>query len=139
MNSTSGCCAAGQAVIGWYASKMGFHTGSCCFWPSTAKPMVGVCDVAIAPTMRAMSTPRSDDVRGGQDAGTASLAAMIRMQIRRGAYRQCKFRPDPSRMERSAPDDDDTRPGSAADPRPRTRRGGQCGDHGGLCPVSYTH
>src|SRR5688572_14455644 len=72
---------------------MGFHAGSCCFWPSTAKPMVGVCDVAIAPTMRAMSTPRSGGVRGGRDAGTASLAAMIRMQIRRGANQPYASRP----------------------------------------------
>src|SRR6187399_1186700 len=33
---------------------MGAHTGSCCLFASSAKPMVGVCEVAMPPTIVAM-------------------------------------------------------------------------------------
>jgi hypothetical protein len=41
-------------LIGLYASKIGAHTGSSCFFLSYAKPMVGVCELAMAPTILAM-------------------------------------------------------------------------------------
>src|ERR1700752_511992 len=34
---------------------MGFQTGSDCFWLSRANPIVGVCDVAMAPMILAIS------------------------------------------------------------------------------------
>jgi hypothetical protein len=53
--STSGLRSASQRCTGAKASKMGAHTGSCCFFLSKAKPMVGVWEHATAPMMRAMN------------------------------------------------------------------------------------
>ena len=57
MSSTSGFFSASQRWTGLYASKIGAQTGSSCFFLSNAKPMVGVCEVAIAPTILAMGSP----------------------------------------------------------------------------------
>ncbi len=52
-NSTSGFLSASHCCTGAKASKMGAQTGSCCLFLSNAKPMVGVCEQATAPMMRA--------------------------------------------------------------------------------------
>src|SRR6266853_2050689 len=54
VSRTSARVLASQARIGSYASKIGFQTGSFSRRRSLANPMVGVCDVAIAPMILAM-------------------------------------------------------------------------------------
>src|SRR5580693_6894157 len=51
---TSARLSASQARIGSYASKIGFQIGSLSRRRSLANPIVGVCDVAIAPMILAM-------------------------------------------------------------------------------------
>ena len=52
--ATSGFCSASHCLTGSKAAKMGAQTGSSCFFWSKAKPMVGVCETAMPPMMRAM-------------------------------------------------------------------------------------
>src|SRR5258708_31705456 len=54
VSRTSARILASQARIGSYASKIGFQTGSFSRRRSLANPIVGVCDVAIAPMILAM-------------------------------------------------------------------------------------
>jgi hypothetical protein len=56
-SSTSGRFSASQAESGAKFSKIGAHTGSSRLLRSYAKPMVGVCDAAMPPMMRAMIVP----------------------------------------------------------------------------------
>src|ERR1700675_4894216 len=51
---TSARFSASHARIGAYASKIGFQVGSLSRRRSLANPIVGVCDVAIAPMIFAM-------------------------------------------------------------------------------------
>src|SRR5216684_3661429 len=54
VSRTSARLLASQARIGSYASKIGFQMGSFSRRRSLANPIVGVCDVAIAPMILAM-------------------------------------------------------------------------------------
>src|ERR1700730_1466637 len=54
VSRTSARLSASQARIGSYASKIGFQIGSLSRRRSLANPIVGVCDVAIAPMIFAM-------------------------------------------------------------------------------------
>jgi hypothetical protein len=54
LSSTSGFFSASHAESGANCSKIGAHTGSSRLSRSYAKPMVGVCETAMPPTMRAM-------------------------------------------------------------------------------------
>src|ERR1700730_7909242 len=54
VSRTSARLSASQARIGSYASKVGFQIGSFSRRRSLANPIVGVCDVAIAPMILAM-------------------------------------------------------------------------------------
>src|SRR5947207_3129380 len=54
VSRTSARLSASQTRIGSYASKIGFQMGSFSRPRSLANPIVGVCDVAIAPMILAM-------------------------------------------------------------------------------------
>src|SRR5580692_8812723 len=54
VSRTSARWSASHARIGAYASKIGFQIGSFSRRRSLANPIVGVCDVAIAPMILAM-------------------------------------------------------------------------------------
>src|SRR3974377_1764252 len=56
-NNTSGFFSSSQARTGRYESKMEPQTGTSCFCLSSAKPIVGECDVATAPRILAMLFP----------------------------------------------------------------------------------
>src|SRR5262245_47864679 len=60
MNSTSGFFSASQRRTGSYPAKIGAHTGSCCLLASSAKPMVGVCEEAMPPTIVATASAPPD-------------------------------------------------------------------------------
>src|SRR5438132_4137777 len=61
-SSASGLFSASQRWIGMNASKIGAHTGSCCFFLSYAKPMVGVWELATAPRILAMELARGEEL-----------------------------------------------------------------------------
>src|SRR5215472_3227495 len=55
MNSrTSGRFSCSHCCTGRKPAKIGAQTGSACFFASSAKPIVGVCDEPIPPTILAM-------------------------------------------------------------------------------------
>jgi len=59
---TSGCFSASQFASGAKFSKIGAQTGSSRLFLSNAKPMVGVCEAAMPPMIRAMCATPSECV-----------------------------------------------------------------------------
>jgi hypothetical protein len=55
-NSTSGCLSRNHCCTGSKPANIGAHTGSLCLFASSAKPIVGVCEEPIPPTILAISS-----------------------------------------------------------------------------------
>src|SRR5467141_2289258 len=77
-NRTSGRFSCNHLCTGWKPANIGAQTGSVCLFASSAKPIVGVCDEPMPPTILAISDcPRAPPAR--------ALSSQIQLLVERDA------------------------------------------------------
>src|ERR1700761_2342425 len=100
-NRTSGCLSASHFWTGLYPSKIGAQTASFCLLVSSAKPIVGVWEEAIPPTMVAIKNSGKTRTTGTgvQNTGRASRGLAGRANGPLYGVAACGDRPDSQSAE----------------------------------------